>query len=256
MPRESLVLIPSYNTGSALLERTLREALAATVAPVWVVIDGSDDGSGETAQALAEENPRLRVLTRSRNGGKGVAVRHGLQEAHREGFTHALVMDSDGQHPSDRIDDFLRVSRDNPDAMVLGQPIFDESVPLERLYGRKLSVWLVRFEAASSAIGDPLYGLRVYPIEPLLEVMGSGGRCNRYDFDPEVALRLHWRGVAAVKLPAKVNYLNKADGGVSHFHYLRDNARFVWLHFRLLVESPYRWVARLLRHRGAGGASS
>lgn len=253
MSFKALVLIPSYNTGSELLEKTLREALAATVAPVWVVIDGSDDGSGEAAQALAEENPRLRVLTRPRNEGKGAAVRHGLQGAFRDGFTHALVMDSDGQHPSERIGDFLRISRENPDAMVLGQPVFDESVPLERLYGRKLSKWLIRFEAASGAIGDPLYGFRVYPIKPLLEVMGSGRRSSRYDFDPEVAVRMHWRGVPAVKLPANVTYLNKADGGVSHFHYLRDNARFVWLHMRLLLESPFRWVLRSFRCKEATG---
>ena len=131
--------------------------------------------------------------------------------------------------------------------MILGQPVFDANVPLERLYGRKLSVWMVQLEAMSAAIGDPLYGFRVYPIGPLLRVMARPGRSNRYDFDPEVAVRLHWMGVPAVKVNAAVKYVNAEDGGISHFHYLRDNVRFIGLHLKLMVEAPIYWVQMLFR---------
>ncbi len=240
---KALVLIPSYNTGSELLRRTVAEVLAATPAPVLLVIDGSTDGSATAVEALAATEPRLRVIRKPSNEGKGAAVRTGLRAASADGFTHALVMDADGQHPADRIDDFLTAARANPQAMILGQPVFDASVPLERLHGRKLSVWIVRAEVFGSAIGDPLYGFRVYPIAPLLAVMGSGGRSDRYDFDPEVAVRLVWEGVPTVKIPARVNYLSKEAGGVSHFHYIRDNVRFVALHVRLLLQAPFRCLA-------------
>ena len=238
------VLIPSYNTGSAVLEKTVREALAQTERPVWVVIDGSDDGSELGVLSLAESEPRLRVIAKPVNQGKGAAVRTGSTAARQEGFTHALVMDADGQHPADLIDRFLEAAEQAPRAMVLGQPVFDETVPLERLYGRQLSVWLVRFEVLGRSVGDPLYGFRVYPVDALLDVMQSRGRSNRYDFDPEVAVRLNWQGVPSIQIDSPVKYLDAAEGGVSHFHYLRDNARYVALHTRLILEAPYRWLLR------------
>lgn len=241
-----LVVIPSYNTGTILLS-TVSEALANTPNPIWVVIDGSTDGSETRVHELAKREHRLKIIVKATNEGKGAAVRSALLIARERGFTHALVMDADGQHPAEDIERFFEYAESNPESMILGQPIFDKNVPLERLYGRKLSVWLVQFEVGSRAIGDPLYGFRVYPVEPLLEVMDRPGRSNRYDFDPEVAVRLNWMGVSAVKLDAPVKYISKEQGGISHFHYIRDNLRFVSLHARLLLQAPIRWIAKGLR---------
>ncbi len=238
-----LVLIPSYNSGEVLLP-TVTEALEQTQVPVWLVIDGSTDGSEAAVLDLAKVESRLKVIVKPDNAGKGAAVRTGLQEAAAEGFTHALVMDADGQHPAECIDPFFEYATKNPDAMILGQPVFDENVPLERLYWRKLSVWMVQFEVGGRMVGDPLYGFRVYPIRPLLRAMDKPGRSDRYDFDPEVAVRMSWMGVPAVKVPAPVKYISREQGGVSHFHYIRDNVRFVCLHVRLAVQAPYRWFAR------------
>ncbi|MFX6035680.1 glycosyltransferase family 2 protein, partial [Acinetobacter baumannii] len=88
--------------------------------PVWVVVDGSDDGTAEELLSLARQDPGLRVLIRPRNGGKGSAVLDGAMAALSAGFTHILTMDSDGQHPADRIADFMATSAANPAAMVLG----------------------------------------------------------------------------------------------------------------------------------------
>lgn len=238
-----VVLIPSYNTGAVLLP-TLKDALSSTSVPIWLVIDGSTDGSEAAAQELSTSEPRLKVIVKPENAGKGAAVRTGLQQALAEGYTHALVMDADGQHPAECIDQFFEYAEERPEAMVLGQPVFDENVPLERLYGRKLSVWMVQFEVGGRQVGDPLYGFRVYPIQPLLKVMDKRGRSDRYDFDPEVAVRLSWMGVPTVKVPAPVKYISREHGGISHFHYIRDNVRFVCLHIRLAVQAPYRWIAR------------
>ena len=56
---------------------------------------------------------------------------------------------------------------------------------------------------------------------------------RRFDFDPEAAVRLCWRGVPPINLPAPVRYLSAAEGGVSHFHYGRDNLLLTWMHLRL-----------------------
>lgn len=241
------VLIPSYNTGAERLLQTVQEALAHW-APVWVVVDASTDGSGIAVERLAQENRNLHVITLTRNGGKGAAVLAGARQAVRAGFTHALVMDADGQHPADRIGEFMGVSLENTAALVLGVPVFGPEAPRLRLQGRKLSVGLVHFELFGGAVQDPLFGFRVYPLVPLLRIFERTWWGRRYDFDPEMAVRLVWRGVPTRNVPASCRYLSRAEGGVSHFHYWRDNARMVWLHTRLITELLlFRWTFVLRR---------
>ena len=226
-----LVLIPSYNPGPVVLS-TVRAALAQWD-PVWVVVDGSSDGSPQQLQQLAESEPGLRVIVLPRNQGKGAAVLHGIEAASREGYTHALTMDSDGQHPAALIGTFMAVSAAHPAAMILGRPVFDASAPSLRVKGRRISNWWANLETLWSGIDDSLYGFRVYPIAPLAGVMRGQRWMRRFDFDPEAVVRLSWRGVEAVNLPAPVRYLNAEEGGVSHFNYWRDNALLTWMHMRL-----------------------
>lgn len=242
-----LVLIPTYNTGPRLL-RTVREALSAW-SFVWIVVDGSTDGSDATLDALAATHSNLRVLRLPQNSGKGAAVLHGITAALAKNFTHALVLDADGQHPIDHIAPFMAASAARPEAMILGRPVFGPEVPLERLYGRQLSVGLVHLECLGRDIADPLFGFRVYPLKPTHAVLTSIRTARRYDFDPEIAVRLFWAGTPAVNLPAPCRYIAKNDGGVSHFHYIRDNLRMIWLHTRLLTRLLFREWPRLLRRR-------
>jgi glycosyltransferase involved in cell wall biosynthesis len=244
-----LVLIPSYNPGPRLLP-TVRAALEQW-APVWVVVDGSTDGSAEQLRALAAEHTDLKVWVLPRNRGKGAALLYALRRARTLGFTHALTMDSDGQHPAWRIADFMRASRDAPQAMVLGTPVFDASAPTLRVKGRKISNWWANLETLGAGISDSLFGFRVYPIAPLIAVMRRQLWMRRFDFDVEAVVRLSWRGVPAVNLPAPVRYFSPQDGGVSHFNYWRDNALLTWMHIRLvlgfLLRSPLLAARRLAR---------
>ena len=235
-----LILIPSYNPGPRLLA-TVREALACW-RPVWVLVDGSTDASQAPVEELERSESGLRVIHRSRNGGKGAAVLTGAEAALAAGFSHALVMDADGQHPADRIADFMAASQAAPAALILGRPVFGPEAPIVRLQGHKLSVVLVRWEILGPGIDDPLFGFRVYPLAALARVLQGTGGGRHYDFDVEAAVRLVWAGTPTVNLPARCRYLSPAEGGVSHFHYLRDNLRMIWLHTRLLATLLlWRW---------------
>jgi glycosyltransferase involved in cell wall biosynthesis len=242
-----LVLLPTYNTGPRL-----REVLTGVLRrwqPVLVVDDGSTDGSEQLIRELAKTEPALSVVVLPRNSGKGAAVLAGARAAYERGFTHALVMDADGQHPEESIGEFMQASQSVPEALVLGRPIFPANIPAVRFYGRQLSVGLVRFELFGPGIPDPLFGFRVYPLAPLLAVLGPRRGGRRYDFDTEAAVRLCWAGVPPRDLAAPVRYFSSADGGVSHFRYVRDNVTQVWLHTRLITELLLvRWPV-LLRHR-------
>ncbi len=228
-----LVLIPSYNPGLKVYQ-TVHEARAHWN-PVWVVVDGSTDGTAQGLRELAAADAGLRVLVLERNGGKGAAVLHGLQAAAAEGFTHALTMDSDGQHPARLIPAFMAASAAQPAAMVLGKPVFDASAPAIRVAGRKVSNGWANLETLWAGIGDSLYGFRVYPIGPLREVMDGQRWMRRFDFDPEAVVRMCWRGIRPVNLPAPVKYFSPEEGGVSHFNYLRDNLLLTWMHSRLFA---------------------
>jgi glycosyltransferase involved in cell wall biosynthesis len=243
-----LVLIPSYNPG-VKVDETVRGALAQW-APVWVVVDGSTDDSAARLQAMAESDDRLRVLVLPRNVGKGAAVLHGVELAAAQGFTHALTMDSDGQHPAHLIPDFMAVSQAQPAAMVLGVPVFAADAPRLRVNGRKLSNGWADLETLWAGIGDSLFGFRVYPIAPLREVMAGQRWMRRFDFDPEAVVRMCWLGVKPINLPATVRYFRPDEGGVSHFNYLRDNLLLSWMHGRLLLGFLLRLpllVARRIR---------
>ena len=233
-----LVLIPSYNPGSIVVE-TVRAARQYWN-PVWVVMDGSTDESPALLQDMAQNDDGLRILTLPHNSGKGAAVLHGLQQAKQQGYTHVLTMDSDGQHPATLIPTFMQASQEQPRAMVLGVPVFAADAPRARVYGRKISNFWAQFETLWHGIGDSLYGFRVYPIAPLMRIMQSQHWMRRFDFDPEAAVRMAWAGVPAYNIQAPVRYIDTAQGGVSHFRYLRDNVLLTWMHLRLLAGFIWR----------------
>jgi len=245
-----LVLIPSYNPGVKVYE-TVRAARQCWN-PVWVVVDGSNDGSTEGLQAMAAEDPGLRVMVLASNQGKGAAVLHGLDQAAAAGFSHVLTMDSDGQHPPECIPAFMKESARQPDAMVLGVPVFDASAPGLRVKGRRVSNWWANLETLWAGIGDSLFGFRVYPVEALRKVMRRQPWMRHFDFDPEAVVRLCWRGVRPVNLPAPVRYFSADEGGVSHFRYLRDNVLLTWMHTRLffgfVLRLPMLLARRALDH--------
>lgn len=228
-----LVLIPSFNPGPKVYE-TVRSARAQWT-PVWVVVDGSTDGSAEKLQVMAAQDDGLRVIVLEHNVGKGAAVLHGLELAAPQGFTHVLTMDSDGQHPAHLIPDFMAASSAQPAAMVLGVPVFAADAPRLRVNGRKVSNGWADLETLWAGIGDSLFGFRVYPIAPLRQVMHGQRWMRRFDFDPEAVVRMCWRGIKPVNLSATVKYFRPDEGGVSHFNYLRDNLLLTWMHSRLFL---------------------
>jgi glycosyltransferase involved in cell wall biosynthesis len=243
--RTHVLLIPSYNTGPKVYD-TVRAARAQWN-PVWVVTDGSTDGTPQGLREMAADDPGLKLFELPANAGKGAAVLHGLHAARAAGFTHALTMDSDDQHPAELIPAFIQASMQHPEMMVLGRPVFDASAPLLRVHGRRVSNWWTNLETLGAGIDDSLYGFRVYPVADLIAVMRHQPWMRRFDFDTEAVVRLAWRGVAPLNLAAPVKYLSAEEGGVSHFRYGRDNVLLTWMHLRLMLEFVLRLPGLLLR---------
>ena len=212
--------------------------------PVWAVVDGSTDGSGDEARGLGSDG--FRVLRIAENSGKGGAVLHALREAHCKGFTHALVMDADGQHPAESIRPFMELSEAHPDAMIAGFPVFGPDAPFERVKGRMVGNFFAGVETLGKGARDSLFGFRVYPVAPALKVLEGTKTGRRFDFDTVLAVRLTWAGVPAINRPVPVRYPPRDEGGVTHFRYVRDNLLLAAAHVRLFFGLLPR-ISRLLK---------
>lgn len=249
-----VIIIPSYNTG-ALLEKTVREILAEW-SPVWVLMDGSDDDSAVTLASLQQRYPEaLNVISFPDNRGKGAVILDGSERAQQQGYTHVLIMDADNQHPASAIHTFMQQSQTHPHAAILGQPVFDASAPALRVQGRKVSNSFAQLETLGWGIADSLFGMRIYPLADLIAIMHETYWARRFDFEPEVAVRLAWRGVPMLNLPTPVRYIPQAEGGVSHFHYGRDNTLLTWMHIRLLLGFILRLPKLLCRRLSSSAAN-
>jgi hypothetical protein len=238
-----VILIPSYNTGARLFE-TIAQVLEVSH-PVIVVIDGSTDGTSDTLIRMADRDPALLACVQPRNQGKGAAILHGLLLARTRGFTHVLTMDADGQHSVAHINEMIATSRAHPRAMVLGSPVFDETAPRIRVLGHRIANLCTGLVTSPNVIADSLFGFRVYPISPLIEAFQSTSGMRRFDFDSEAVIRLYWRGIRPINLATPVRYFRRAEGGVSHFKYLRDNLLLAAMYCRLCIAlSAAAWSRR------------
>ncbi|MFP2422075.1 glycosyltransferase family 2 protein [Pseudescherichia vulneris] len=238
------ILIPCYNHGPMMGSVLAR--LSAFRMPCIVVDDGSDDATRTTLDALAATHENVTLLRLAQNAGKGAAVIRGLAEAQRAGFSHAVQVDADGQHAIEDIPRLLTLAEKHPQALISGQPIYDDSVPRSRLYGRYVTHVWVWIETLSLQLKDSMCGFRVYPVAPTLQLAQQVALGQRMDFDTEVMVRLYWQGTPSYFVPTRVTY---PPDGLSHFDALKDNLRISGMHTRLFFGMLPRIPSLLFRRR-------
>ena len=247
------VIVPTYNNPATI--RRVVEAARQYVPDVIVVDDGGHEKARLEVAALGAEG-LAQVHHRAENGGKGAAVKDGLRLARDAGFTHALQVDADGQHALDDIPELLRAAEATPAALVLGQPVYDESAPRGRMAARKIMKFWIAAEVGRGVIRDAMCGFRVYPLPLSAQVRAKG---DRMDFDPEIAVRLVWAGAPVVHVPTKVRYLTEGEGGVSHFLAVKDNVLISLMHSRLMtariMSAVLGWLVPPLRLRRLAGVT-
>jgi glycosyltransferase involved in cell wall biosynthesis len=241
------VVIPVYNHEHAV-GAVVGQVLAHGL-PCILVDDGSSPECAAVLDRLAAAEPGRVMLERHAvNQGKGGAVLTGFARAGRDGYSHVLQVDADGQHDVGDIDRFIERGRASPHAVVAGCPVYDESVPALRLYARYLTHVWVWINTLSFAIRDSMCGFRVYPVAPVLALARRRKLGLRMNFDIEILVRLYWDGVDIVNLPTKVGY---PSDGVSHFKAWTDNVLITRLHVALFFGMLPRIPALVLRKRPA-----
>jgi len=238
-----VALVPVYNHGATV--GAVVQTLHDLALPVILIDDGSDAECAAVLDALVASSEKTSLLRLPCNGGKGGAVIAGLREAHAQGYSHALQLDADGQHDAAALPAFLDAMRDAPQAVIVGYPRYDASVPTGRLVGRYATHVWVWINTLSRRIRDSMCGLRIYPLAATQPVLDAMPCHSRMEFDTEILVRLDWAGVPIRNLPIAVRY---PEDGVSHFRLWRDNARISWMHTRLFFGMLRRLPRLLSRH--------
>jgi len=190
------------------------------VAAVLVIDDGSTDGTGEAARAAGAD-----VLRHERRRGKGAALSIGLSWAHRNGFTHVIAIDGDGQHLSEEIPAMLRASQEDPLALVLGERRRDEhDISPMKLFGNRFANRWVEI-ASGAAFDDTQSGFRVYPVAA---TRALGAYASHYGFETEVLIRAVNAGMPVRCVPVRV-YYPPADTRISYYRPWVDTIRIIFI---------------------------
>jgi glycosyltransferase involved in cell wall biosynthesis len=235
-----VAIVPVYNHGETVGD--VVSALRGYGLPVILVDDGSDTFTARTLDAIASSmksafGPAVKLVRLPKNRGKGAAVMTGFRSAFAHGASHALQVDSDGQHGLEVVPRFLDASAQNPDAVIAGYPLYDAMVPRARFCGSRLSRLLVWGSTLSRHIAGPMCGFRLYPLAAVKGILPAMTQARRMEFDTEIAVRLDWANVPFINLPVAVRY---PLGGFSHFRVVRDSLLIALMHGRLLFGTVRR----------------
>ncbi|CAN7662131.1 glycosyltransferase family 2 protein [Duganella sp. LjRoot269] len=237
------IVVPVYNHEHAI--GAVLAGLLVYGVPVMLVDDGSSAACAAVLDTLTREHSdRVCLVRLPYNQGKGAAVLAGFRRAAELGYSHVLQIDADGQHRTADVPKFLETARTHPQAVIAGHPIYDESVPKARLYGRYATHIWVWINTLSFDIKDSMCGFRVYPVAPVNALAARQTIGVRMNFDTDILVRLFWDGLQVVNLATRVSY---PSDGVSHFRMWRDNVLITRMHtvlfFGMLPRIP-RLLAR------------
>jgi glycosyltransferase involved in cell wall biosynthesis len=242
---KACIIIPVYNHEAAIPQVLAK--LKDFGIPTLLVNDGSSALCSQILAGCVELEPDwLTLINRPENGGKGAAVLDGFRAAEALGFSHALQIDADGQHDVNDIPAFLKAGRQHPEALILGQPLFDETAPKSRVYGRTIANLWVWINTLSLAIADSMCGFRLYPLAAVAEMAERTDIARGMDFDIDILVRLYWQGVEVINIPTAVQY---PYDGVSHFKLWKDNLMISKTHAKLFFGMLMRIPQLLNRHR-------
>lgn len=238
------VIVPTYNN-----ERTLADVLRRIMRITTDIIVVNDGSTHATADVLAaDEFSRLTVVDYGCNRGKGYALRRGMERATAEGYTHAVTIDSDGQHFPEDIPLLMEAHREHPEALIVGaRNLNEDNMPRGNTFANKFSNFWFRLQTGRR-IDDTQSGLRLYPLR---RVKPSWAVTPRYEAELELLVLAAWHDIDIRQVAVRVYYPPEGER-VSHFRPIYDFARISLLNtvlclgalFYYLPVSIYRKIRR------------
>lgn len=244
---EVCAVIPTYQNAKTLLK--VVADVHRVVDTVFVVDDGSNDGTAALLdKATGNERPE-KVLTHPKNCGKGAALKTGLTYARQQGFRYAVTMDADGQHRADDIPALLKAVEEEPDALAIGsRGLQHENMPAKSTFANRFSNFWFALQTLQR-LPDTQSGLRVYPLRRL---HGLRWMSTRYEAELTLLVFSAWAGVKLLPVPVSVYYPPR-DQRVTHFRPGRDFTRISVLNTLLcFLMVVYGWPRIFCRQIARG----
>lgn len=244
---EVCAVIPTYQNAKTLLK--VVADVHRVVDTVFVVDDGSNDGTAALLdKATGNERPE-KVLTHPKNCGKGAALKTGLTYARQQGFRYAVTVDADGQHRADDIPALLKAVEEEPDALAIGsRGLQHENMPAKSTFANRFSNFWFALQTLQR-LPDTQSGLRVYPLRCL---HGLRWMSARYEAELTLLVFSAWAGVKLLPVPVSVYYPPR-DQRVTHFRPGRDFTRISMLNTLLcFLMVVYGWPRIFCRQIARG----
>lgn len=244
---EVCAVIPTYQNAKTLLK--VVADVHRVVDTVFVVDDGSNDGTAALLdKATGSERPE-KVLTHPKNCGKGAALKTGLTYARQQGFRYAVTVDADGQHRADDIPALLKAVEEEPDALAIGsRGLQHENMPAKSTFANRFSNFWFALQTLQR-LPDTQSGLRVYPLRRL---HGLRWMSARYEAELTLLVFSAWAGVKLLPVPVSVYYPPR-DQRVTHFRPGRDFTRISVLNTLLcFLMVVYGWPRIFCRQIARG----
>ncbi len=215
---EPIIIIPVYNGRDSII-RLLTAIRKLVGYPILVVDDGSTDGLD------LSKTKGIQLIQHKQNRGKGAALKSGLSRGKQLGYSHAITLDADGQHTPLLIDTFIRHTKENPAAFIVGnRDLANQKMPLHRKLSNNITSLILSLRSGRH-IRDGQVGYRCYPLNDsrLWDSPEDG-----FQFESAVffnAAKLH---MPLIWLAIPVIYGDED----SHMDLFKDTLRFIRTFFR------------------------
>jgi dolichol-phosphate mannosyltransferase len=225
----ALVVVPTFNERENV-ERLISTVLAQDESlDMLIVDDGSPDGTGEIADRVASQNPRVHVLHRPRKMGLGTAYLTGFRWALERNYAYIFEMDADFSHDPAHLPQFLAAIADHD--VVLGSRYQHGRVtvvnwPMTRLLLSYCANIYARV-VTGLKLGDATGGFKCFRREVLEAIPLDEVRSNGYAFQIEMSFRATRKGFRIAEIP--IVFVDRTDGeSKMSKHIIREAIWMVW----------------------------
>jgi glycosyltransferase involved in cell wall biosynthesis len=233
------VIIPTFNNATTVA-KVVSNMLKYT-SDIIVVNDGSTD---ETIDELDSLKDKIQIVSYPTNRGKGYALSKGFDKAESLGYTHAITLDSDGQHFPEDMHLFVEAAEKHPAAMIVGHRCTVDNVPAKNTFANRFANFWFMVQTAQWNV-DTQCGYRLYPLK---QMRGLRPISTRYEAELEILVRLAWRNCQILSVPVRV-YYPPIELRISHFRPGMDFFRISILNTILTLSAIIYGYPSMIFHR-------
>jgi dolichol-phosphate mannosyltransferase len=212
MGERALVVIPTYNEVGNLAPLVGQVLAQDPRLDILVVDDGSPDGTGALADALAAQEARIQVLHREGKLGLGTAYIKGFRWALERGYDYVFEMDADFSHDPAHLKEFLKAVVE-ADLVVGSRYLGGRVTVVNWPMGRLLLSYCANIYArwiTGLHIWDLTGGFKCFRRRVLEGIDLSRVRSNGYGFQIEMSVRAWRKGFKLKEIP--IVFVDRTEG--------------------------------------------